>query len=300
MANTFAAVSREKKRAPASGAFEARPLDLTPSGIGGIRELMRTVWPKSRHLTAEYLAWAYVGNPEGLAVGFGAYAGDLLVGHYVALPVSAEIEGVREKGFLSVNSAVHPQYRGRNIFKILARRTFEAALTAGRRFVVGIANAQSTLLFERLLKFQLVGPLEARIGTGPVRRRASGALPCFRRLWDEEVLKWRLSRPENPYRLARRGRKGTVYAPTGIGGIYAEMGEFDGERIPALVQALRSFNPLKLWIGLDPERSAPGYIPVPRRLKPSPLNMIFKDLSGAGRSLDIRRVRFDAIDFDAY
>ena len=41
-----------------------------------------------------------------------------------------------------------------------------------------------------------------------------------------------------------------------------------------------------------------AYLNVPMRLRPSPLNMIFKDLSGAARKLDASKVRMEAIDFD--
>ena len=56
----------------------------------------------------------------------------------------------------------------------------------------------------------------------------------------------------------------------------------------------------KIWIGLDPAMRWGGaaYLNIPLRFRPSPLNLIFKDLTGQGRVLDPARMRFDAMDFD--
>jgi hypothetical protein len=40
------------------------------------------------------------------------------------------------------------------------------------------------------------------------------------------------------------------------------------------------------------------WINIPMRFRPSPLNLIFKDLTGQGRTLDPGTVRFQALDFD--
>jgi hypothetical protein len=57
--------------------------------------------------------------------------------------------------------------------------------------------------------------------------------------------------------------------------------------------------PLTAWIGLDPSIRwrRHCYANLPDRLKPSPLNLIFKDLASSGQ-LSREAVRFQVIDFD--
>jgi hypothetical protein len=47
-------------------------------------------------------------------------------------------------------------------------------------------------------------------------------------------------------------------------------------------------------------RSIGYHINIPMRFRPSPLNLIFRDLTDGRRILDAPKVRFRAIDFDAY
>jgi len=59
---------------------------------------------------------------------------------------------------------------------------------------------------------------------------------------------------------------------------------------------------LRLFLGLFPAGSCSysGYFNIPARLRPSPLNMIFRDLSLQTPSLDPGRVLFSFMNFDAY
>ena len=42
------------------------------------------------------------------------------------------------------------------------------------------------------------------------------------------------------------------------------------------------------------------FIALPDKLKPSPLNLMFKDLRDLDISLDKNKIKFQAIDFDQY
>jgi hypothetical protein len=50
--------------------------------------------------------------------------------------------------------------------------------------------------------------------------------------------------------------------------------------------------------GIGWRRSA--YATLPWKLRPSPLNLIFKSLEPGATRIDRAEVKFDAIDFDAY
>lgn len=58
---------------------------------------------------------------------------------------------------------------------------------------------------------------------------------------------------------------------------------------------------LGAWLGLHPSRRRRGVaLAIPPSLRPSPLNLIFLDLTSQHRTLQRSDVQFEALDFDAY
>jgi GNAT superfamily N-acetyltransferase len=281
--------------------MEHRRIDVSPTGITEVSELLGATFPHLDYLTPRYLTWAYVANPDGEAFGFNAYDGERLAAHYVTQPLRAVVDGRAERALLSLHTATRPEYQGRGLFTDLARDTFAAAADAGYGHVIGVANAASTPGFLRKLGFQLVAPLEARVGLGPAPRPDPRLQPGYRREWSEAALRWRLDCPGRDYRCERRGGEVSLHAATGRFGIWVELGSLEVAVLPAPPPAL-GFRPLRLWLGLDCGRrfDRAVYGPLPARLRPSPLNLIFLDLTGRGRRLDPGRVRFQVLDFDAY
>ena len=102
---------------------------------------MLTVWPKASFYTFEYLDWLYRLNPVGKAETFNVWKGDSIVGHYAAIPIIANLFGNEERGLLSLNTVVHPDYQGRGYFKSLALSTYEEAKLRNAGFVIGVGNA---------------------------------------------------------------------------------------------------------------------------------------------------------------
>ena len=63
----------------------------------------------------------------------------------------------------------------------------------------------------------------------------------------------------------------------------------------------KSILPLKLWIGLFKDIRTKGlFLNLPDRFKPSPLNLIFKNLSYELAQFKKEDICFELIDFDAY
>lgn len=245
--------------------------------------------------TTALLRWQYAGNPSGTVLGYEAFAGTEVAAHYVTQPLVASVEGARERGLLSMNTATHPQHQGAGLFTRLATRTYETAAGEGYGFVVGVANANSTPGFVRRLGFQLVTPLDARIAIGPPPFPLQTA--AFERMWDDESVRWRVSRPGGRYKV----RRDTLVVPTNRPLISAALARAPFvERLPQQASSI-GFRPLELWIGLEPHGAAPHRsLRIPDRLRPSPLNLIFLDLTTKRRRLDPTNVRFRALDFDAY
>lgn len=243
---------------------------------------------------ADYLRWLYADNPWGAAVGSNAYAGDALAAHYATIPVEATLDGAHAHGLLSLNTATHPTHQGKGLFTRLAEATYARGAALGYQFVVGVANANSTPGFTRKLGFQLVSPLDVLVGAGRVT--ASREDVAFAYAWSDAALRWRLRRPRAGYLGAGAG----VFAPTRKAGILAYMGDVPGALGDVLPRVPR-LQPLRMWIGLDPKLQRRGVLaPLPDRLKPSPLNLIFRDLTGKGRKLDRATTRITLLDFDAY
>lgn len=277
--------------------YKFATLDLSKEGVAAITHLLQEVFPGAMHFNQKVVDWEYNLNPDGKAVGFNAWAGNELAGHYVTIPLLALVDGKKEKGLLSLNTATHANHRGKGLFTQLANKTYEYAHGQGYGFVVGVANANSTPGFTRKLGFQLVGPLRAMYGMGPLPFREGPDVVHYGRVWSKEALEWRLSHPSYTYQV-HEGRFNTIFSKQGKMGARYVLGNTLSP-IPSGVERTKKI-PLKIWIGLDERMNwrSSLYRNIPMRFRPSPLNLIFKDLSGNNRKLDPTRVRFQAIDFD--
>ena len=198
--------------------YDIRQIDLSEPSLQSYHRLLTEVFPTAAaQFTPAYLTWQYVRNPAGPAVGFNAFSGETLAAHYVTLPIRVQLDGRACKGLLSLNTATHPQHQGKGLFTKLADATYQYAASQGYELVVGVANANSTPGFTRKLGFQLVSPLEARLGVGALPSQDPRFTSEFEVLWDRELLAWRLANPSRAYRLRPRGDSVRVEAPHGQG-----------------------------------------------------------------------------------
>jgi len=279
--------------APASP-YTPRPLETDADALEAYRALLGVT---TAPCELSYLQWLYRDNPCGQVVGFNAYAGDELAAHYATIPVEATLDGAPARGLLSLNTATHPTHQGKGLFTRLAERTYARASELGYEFVVGVANANSTPGFTRKLGFQLVTPLDVLIGIGGF---AAGHEDVgFALAWTEPALRWRMRRPGARY-VATAGEPAIVYARAHRLGILAYLARVPRPLVAELPR-VRQTRPFRMWIGIDPHLRRRGVLaPLPDRLKPSPLNLIFRDLTARQRRLSRDAARFTLLDFDAY
>ncbi len=282
-----------------------RAIELSPEGLRRSAAMLRAAMPRAAHMDDDFLAWQYVANPVGPALGLEAFDGDRLVSHCVVQPLIARLRGREVRGVMSLNAATLPDYLGRGIYFGLAEELYATARASGYAFGVAVTNDKSTQGFVRRCGFSLVRPLEARIGLGPIpRARREGGVD-FEKLWSDKALAWRLSPPHLRYRFERRDGSVRVLAPSGRAGIEVVLGEVPGANAPnvaAVAAPPRSWgSPLRLWLGLDQRidwrRSL--YRNLPLFARPSPLNLIFTEF-GASTTLDPQRVRWSGLDFDDF
>ena len=268
------------------------------------KNLYKTCFPKAHHLTGTYLKWLYQENPSGSFIGADAYCDNELVGQVAAIPGEYFLNGKSARGLLAVNVAVHPRFQGRFLFKKLGLKMCEYGAENGYEFVVGVANRKSTPMFIRQMGFQLVQPLEARLGFGALHLDldAIATTEQFRHLWSDETFAWRLANPNNRIITRKIADRLQCYAAAkgNVLPVYAELpkqslSNLEGNR-------LNLFSPFRLFLGLIPQSSYKftRYMEVPQRFRPSPLNLIYKSLNHRVEKLEKDYISFSFLDFDAY
>ena len=277
--------------------LQIRPSGVEPHQLEAYAALLCKVFGHAAKFSVGALAWRYRDNPDGGVVGFDAWDGDRLCAHYVTCPTTARMGPASVRGLLSLNTATDPDYGGQGLFTRLAQATYAAGAAAGHGFVMGVANANSTPGFLRRLDFQLVAPLEAGLLLRHPQRFEDTEIG-FRIDWTPRRLAWRLANPASAYGVRDRDGLTLIAAPThlplvGCVGFVAE----------GLVEPGGAGGLASLFIGLEPRLNlgALGFLRLPKRLRPSPLNLIYRRLGDpAPDRLDPTRAAIGFLDFDPY
>jgi GNAT superfamily N-acetyltransferase len=278
--------------------FEERRVSTTPACIRDYLALFH-VFRRGHLYTESYLRWEYDENPEGKAIGFDAWDGETLAGHYVTQPMRARLDGREHRGLLSLNTATNPQHQGKGLFTTLAQRTYAAAADEGYAFVIGVANEKSTHGLVKHLGFTLLGPLEAHVGLGHPPMTTRETAIAYERVWSDDALRWRTRNPARPYFTVHHGSSSTVLAKTEYRGL---MGVLTDDATASAAPDASAFTRAlpRLWLGVDARldfrRAATIRLPV--RLRPSPLNLIFRALRDDVRVPRREEIAFSLIDFD--
>lgn len=281
--------------------YEFRLQTNSRAELEAVTALLRRVWPANRRFNLPFIEWLYRNNPNGGAIGYNAFYQDEVAAHYVVVPFQVEIEGQLMKSALALNAAVDARHRGQSLFLKLAEMTHRRAVEVDVDHIVAIANANSTPGFLRHLGFQLVTPLDVRFSLTLPRPSGAAVAWQWRRKWSAADLSWRLKNPGGCYWLAGDGDFSWIVGTTKYPGVRAVL---KVESDPLLRRQAEQQLPRRptwppvLWFGKRPELKFPAAIDVPMRLRPSPFNLIFHDLTSQNRRLAPQRVHFEAADFD--
>lgn len=268
-----------------------------------IAALLGEVFEAGRDWKAD-LAWQYIDNPCGPARYVNARAEDgKLVGHYAVIPAPAfrdpQFRNLRP--FLSLNTAVHPSAQGKGIFKATATALYSALRSEAPSVVLGVANANSVNGFLRSLGFTGLGQLSLRVYLP--WQTPTVDVPRLLDI-DGSFLAWRAQRPGCDYRVApkegalvRFMRRGAVPVEALLS-THVSAGLLETLPVPRRASWRSVLGPLRLYACSSEE---PGGIPVPKRLRPSPLHLICRVLSDDGSDALVQHVRgrlFEFVDFD--
>jgi len=254
------------------------------------QQLLQSVFEaRSEKFSLDYLKWQYAENPVGSIIGFNAYWYDMLAAHYVTMPIYMNIDGKKTKGVLSLNTATHSNHRGKRLFSVLAEKTYQYAEENGYKFVIGVANANSTHGFIKNLGFKLIGPLLFKIGVGQnLYQRIDYT---FTRYWNKEIMDWRLKNPSMKY--YKNGDM--IVSPIKPG--FKKLVYHDRDGLVS-INKLQG-RPFNLYIGYGADLSKGVYIDVPKFVEHSPFNLIFRDLTGNTLPKVTKdNILFELIDFD--
>lgn len=284
-------------------------IELIQSNASRLEDYMvlyRACFPQADKLQFEYLTWLYKLNPEGEALGADAMCDGKVVGQVIALPGRYRLRGRLVRGLVAVNVAVHPGFQGKHLFKRLGLKMCEFGAKAGFEFVIGVANAAATPGWVRQMGFQLVGPLQARVGWGALHPEA-----CERGIdeamlyqeWSKQSLDWRVANPVNPVSLIDRGsRQLTALASAGKPGlnVMAVLPSRAHAQVLASQRVCSWLMP-KVFVGAVPDyRFGINFQAIPERIKPSPLNLIYKNLVDSSDRVSLEKCFITFLDFDAF
>lgn len=270
-------------------------------------DLYKLCFPNSKRYTSLYLKWMYYQNPIGAAIGIDALYRGNVVGQVIAIPGQYLLHGDAVRALLAVNVAVRPDFQGRDLFMKLGLQLCNYAADEKYTFIIGVANAAATPGWTRKMGFQLVTPLNAWLGFGNLNLNDSELIfrtAGLRHLWTPESIEWRVRNPISFTSLEINPKNDLIrcYASTGTAGLsaYAEIPNLD---IKDHLLNSKKYKVIggHVFIGLIPGgRSLPLYFNIPNYLKPSPLNLIYKNLTNESDRLDMNDCFFNYLDFDAF
>lgn len=271
--------------------FDFKQTQTDLASLKKYSELLSKVFPNTNKYSTDFLNWQYNLNPCGTVIGFDAFFGEELAAHYVTIPVEYIKDNKKYKGLLSLNTATNSKFQGKGLFTKLADKTYELAKNNGYQFVIGVANQNSTHGFIKKLGFQLVTPLDAYIYIGDNKKTiVPNAL--FQSSMNEAAMNWRINNPSNSYLFS----DGFVYSVTDKKSIKACL-----STTKITQQKNNTSFLLKMTIGINNKPNTIFKIKVPNKLKPSPLNLIFKKLDPEfSLQINTSTIFFELIDFDAY
>ncbi|MGH7515123.1 MAG: hypothetical protein ACREOQ_19635 [Gemmatimonadales bacterium] len=278
----------------------APPTVATAGALPEIVGLLERVFPRDRPWGPD-LNWQYLKNPSGPARYVNAYAeSGALIAHYALLPTPPPVESpVAFAGtYLSLNVAADPTARIPGLMVATTRALFRHLPPDGPALVLGVANENSAAGFVRMLGFRSLGQLSLTVhppGMLPVIEapRALDAHPAH--------LAWRAARPgAATYGDAARGALMVRLRHRGLPLDAVLSIGLPGQHVKPLALPRPAVWAPRLYAAFGGKVGAG--IAVPHRLRPSPLEYIFRVFGDPGLTEPVGRFllarRFEFLDFD--
>lgn len=301
-------------------------------------ELLDAELPSHRFVDSRYLHWLYHQNPYGDAIqrSVDDDAG-VRVGHYALVPQRFRSpDGVFPAAF-SLNAVVRSGGQRKGLFTQMGLEIYEEAGAAGWLLTTGVCNEKSIGAVVKYMGWKWPGPLPVRLivpismASKESRRVVSRTVDADYLASDEfaalaagldrspvaqwtnsysvEYLRWRLACPSTTYAIhvsdelvaiTTTDQRARVPAAVVLK-LLPRDGRAGPLRADRLVSAACRFHhaPYAVYAGFNAHVMVRGMQP-PRRLQPSPLNLIIRSLSPTIDQGPLMIDTFEFLDMDAY
>jgi hypothetical protein len=284
-----------------------------------------------------YLGWFYRDNPRGEVIDENEDDEDgNRIAHYAVIPTRYRTPAGTTPFIFSSNVATSPTVRRGGLFRTMAERMYERARATGAPGMVGVGNDNSTIVVVERFGWRALGPLPVRVSIPmPGHGRTVESRPVDAKLlttpwfdaaatgldwvpvsdwvqsWTLDFLRWRLSRPDGGYviHVTPDALAVSVLAHARFRircAVLLKVFPRPGAHLPLsagpMVAAACRFHraPLCVYAGFNAHVHLRG-VRSPRRLQPSPLNLVFKSLDEErAPSRTFRLDTFEFLDMDAY
>jgi hypothetical protein len=168
---------------------------------------------------------------------------------------------------------------------------------------MGVANETSSELYAKLFKFKLISPLAVKIGLSKFQEK-NDVPHKFEILRDKTTLKWRLSNPRFKYQIYKENEKYIIFN-NNYKLFKMNMGYISNKDLDLQNKIISkntyNLNPFNMWIGLNNNlKNIKMSFNFPEILKPSPCNLIIKDLESKETKIRKEDIRFNLIDYEMY
>lgn len=304
------------------------------SSFEAAAELLDFELPDQRFTDGRYLRWLYEQNPLGPGIWSDANEDGVRVAHYGLTPMLYRDESGDRQCMFSLNACTRRTVHRKGWFRTLAVDNYERAAEAGAHGVIGVTNDKSTKPVVTVLGFRLLGPMPVvvipRLGRGakvetsavdealirdPVWQAVASGLDAhpargWTNRYTEPFLAWRLLCPNSKrYAVHVSDELVAISTVDKLGPInIAVMLKFlprEGRVGPlsygALVNAACAFHsaPAAVYAGWNANVAVRGLRP-PGRMKPSPLNLVYRSTSALAPNDSFRLDSWEFLDMDAY
>ncbi len=310
-----------------------------PALLADATALLDAELPDPRFVSTDYLHWCYRQNPLGRAVAryqqIPSDTGPHMVAHYVNIPRRYRgPRGDQSDGAWSMNAVVRDGHQRARHFTRLGLEIYDEAAGQGRTFVVGVTNEKSTGAVVKYMGWRLVGPLPVRVihplgrGRRRTRHREVDAnwldsddfsdlaatvdrhpVAGWSTDYTPEVLRWRLASPGSRYAIHVTDDLAVVTTRSHMGPIPAcvVLKVFPLTTSSSPIDATTTIRSATRWhraafavyAGFNPSVRVRGLQP-PKRIQPSPLNLIIRHLDPSVDQDAIVLDTFEFLDMDAY
>ena len=147
--------------------------------------------------------WAYLKNPLGAPVVSLCYTDDnTLVGHYATIPYYLRNSTDTLSALLSMTTMVHPSHRKHGLFTKQASDVYSTATDLGYQYVFGFPNKMSVSGFRKRLGWD-IHKSDKIVSMRGIELKKIGYVSYVSKKEaysiDEELIEWRLAKPNNQY-----------------------------------------------------------------------------------------------------